>query len=40
MIQFVHVEEKYIPQMANILAERHATERLRFPFCRSKIIIS
>lgn len=32
MIQFVHFDEKYIPQMAGILAARHLAERQRIPF--------
>lgn len=32
IIRFVQFEEKYIPQMAELLAERHAKERRRFSF--------
>ena len=32
MIRFVQFDETYIPQMAELLAARHALERKRFPF--------
>src|SRR6185312_11145513 len=32
MIRFVQFDETYIPQMAELLAERHTEERKRFPF--------
>ncbi|MCZ2260346.1 GNAT family N-acetyltransferase [Sporosarcina sp. G11-34] len=36
MIRFVQFEEKYIPQMAELLAARHVKERKRFPFLPEK----
>lgn len=36
MIRFVHFEEQYIPQMAQLLTARHKEERRRFPFLQER----